>query len=606
MFALLFLLGLGASVFVVDSLSGDDDSSADDATSTDSETELSGVAAAQSTMLEGTDEADIFVDEGLRTGIERIASDNPDDVGFDLADAQFTQDPVNYETKAGDDIVLAGGADNIVNTADGDDIVVAGAGNDIVDLGGGDDFYGSPEDTDEAERLGLDLTNSGDDQVFGRKGDDEIVDLYGRNTLAGNEGEDVIVSLDFDTTAAPTSDIISGGWGKDLLMFDQGDTATGGNGEDEFSLDIERLATRGADFQPAIITDFEPGVDFINLVGSETVIAADNGNIALNETDAGTTITVSGIPVAVLNGATNLATDDVFANNKPVPALGGPAAPGTGSTGVFIGSSDQDVAIDSSLEAPLKELAAENASVDSLLIGASFVQDPSDYDTGRGSDFVIAGTSDNVIDTGSGDDIAFGGLGNDTIILGDGDDVAGSLDDASTPEILKPGLLSAGDDEISGGKGDDDIIDQFGSNMVAGNEGEDFIIVTDLDPNNAVTHDTVSGGWGADTIQADQGDVITGGKGIDTIGIDAGRAFDIGADFAPAIITDFEQGRDVLVIQGIGDQDPHPETPRSVSIERTDTGTRVLVSGVAAVDLPGVITLEADDIIVRESLLFLG
>ena len=105
------------------------------------------------------------------------------------------------------------GGDQIDGDDGIDDIIMAGAGNDSVDAG------------------------LGNDEVYGGSGDD---------TIFGNDGADLLVGGD-------GADVVDGGNGDDDIVVGSGDTASGGSGDDVFTID------------PSL-----PGHDRITVDGGET------------------------------------------------------------------------------------------------------------------------------------------------------------------------------------------------------------------------------------------------------------------------------------------------------------------------------------------------
>jgi Ca2+-binding RTX toxin-like protein len=138
-------------------------------------------------------------------------------------------------------------------------------------------------------------------------------------------------------------------------------------------------------------------------------------------------------------------------------------------------------------------------------------------DMGPGDDhFEFGSTRTDFVSMGTGNDFYFDGLGNDYADLGPGDDTVPTA----------PGV-SAGDDTIVGGDGDDNIDGNTGNDTIIGGRGDDIFQPNDGD-------DTLDGGPGNDDIACDPGndainagpgdDRVCGGPGLDTI--DAGDGND--------------------------------------------------------------------------------
>ncbi len=151
-----------------------------------------------------------------------------------------------------------GGAD-FLSGRDGNDILQGGAGGDFLDGGGASDwaYYhrssaGVNIDLTAGTASGGDAT--GDtlvsiERLYGSSFADVLTGKSGVNTLTGNAG----------------NDILDGKGGNDTLLGrGDNDTLTGGSGADQFRY-TESI------FGVDLITDFEDGVDKINLIGSGLV-----------------------------------------------------------------------------------------------------------------------------------------------------------------------------------------------------------------------------------------------------------------------------------------------------------------------------------------------
>ncbi|MCE8509594.1 hypothetical protein KBY28_14190 [Ruegeria pomeroyi] len=244
------------------------------------------------------------------------------------------------------------------------------------------------------------------------------------------------------------------------------------------------------------------------------------------------------------------------------------------------------------------------AEANALLRDLVFVSGEQNLDTGKGDDGVVLLRGDNNIDTGEGDDTVLAGTGSDFVNLGAGDDVYGAdtrviyqVDDTKTfpdpDESLPVGGnavrgddLDRGDDTIAGGAGDDAISDNFGSNLINGQQGDDFIIAVD-DRSDLGTADTVKGGIGRDTLVVDEGDLVTTGAGADQVILETYSGVADGYDMIT--VTDFGE-RDLLVLQGRAEllRPGGPGTDSPISLqELPETGTLVLVNGIPVANLAG-------------------
>ena len=155
-----------------------------------------------------------------------------------------------------------------------------------------------------------------------------------------------------------------------------------------------------------------------------------------------------------------------------------------------------------------------------------------------GNDYITGDAGNDVLDGGDGNDRVRGGDGNDLIRMGAGDD-----------SDVGYGYAGQGNDTVFAGAGNDSVQEGHGFDEVYGEAGNDFIRVDNedsfgSDPQRAP--DTVDGGAGDDTLQANDEDVLTGGTGADTFRIST----DDNTNFGAAMITDFDTDEDVLEVSG--------------------------------------------------------
>jgi Ca2+-binding RTX toxin-like protein len=161
--------------------------------------------------------------------------------------------------------VCGGGGPDSIYGGRGDDSLEGSGGPDMLRGGRGDDTI---------------LGGESHDEIFGDRGDDVINGGAGADILTGGKGRDV---FDYDSI----EDAAAHGHGDDHQEpddgghdssggqgHDTGDDAThddhGGSGEDD----------HGSNRPREIITDFRPGVDIIDLVDIEGVLAYAEGPTA--------------------------------------------------------------------------------------------------------------------------------------------------------------------------------------------------------------------------------------------------------------------------------------------------------------------------------------
>jgi serralysin len=206
---------------------------------------------------------------------------------------------------AGDDYISGGRGNDVISGGDGDDVLYGDEGNDILAGDGGSDviFGGSGDD----EISG----GAGKDRLFGESGDDFIRGGGGNDVIRGDDGDDILVGgagndrlfggdWDDDLYGGAGNDVLIGGEGYDYLEGGDGndlligvdpkvgfgiyeiDTLTGGAGSDTFVLgDRDRVyyddldPTSSGEFDYALITDFNPEEDIIQLKGAAEFYSLD-------------------------------------------------------------------------------------------------------------------------------------------------------------------------------------------------------------------------------------------------------------------------------------------------------------------------------------------
>jgi Ca2+-binding RTX toxin-like protein len=141
-----------------------------------------------------------------------------------------------------------------------------------------DDLIGSDDDV---------LTGTAEiDALFGFAGDDVLSGGDGEDFLDGGTGDDLILGDD-DQDA----DTLIGGEGHDQIWVGDGDTATGGRGDDVFYTDADGVS---------FITDYNPDDDRIELVYDP---AGPVPTLTTEPNDDGINLLADGELVAVFGGA---------------------------------------------------------------------------------------------------------------------------------------------------------------------------------------------------------------------------------------------------------------------------------------------------------------
>ena len=220
---------------------------------------------------------------------------------------------------SGDDAIRDDGAGSALFGGAGDDSLVAGPGGSVLDGGAGDDRL-TGGDGDDVLRGGMHRGDAGsdDDVIEGNGGNDVIEGGQGADLLYGGDGEDVIdhmgraeqhVTVEehrFDWHQDHAEDHLFGGNGNDTLIFGDGDHATGGDGADQFHLYSGETAA-------ATIADFHPGSDFLRITLDPALHhAVPELQVHPSADGQDGLVRVGGVTVAVLAGAPQATTEDVF------------------------------------------------------------------------------------------------------------------------------------------------------------------------------------------------------------------------------------------------------------------------------------------------------
>jgi Ca2+-binding RTX toxin-like protein len=245
-----------------------------------------------------------------------------------------------------------------------------------------------------------------------------------------------------------------------------------------------------------------------------------------------------------------------------------------------------DVIIHSEFETALTDTlgAAEVEEID-------FVGGALDVDTGAGNDLVAGGSEDDIINLGSGNDAATGGAGDDEIDLGSGDDQYGADPLAEIDPVF--GNTDLGNDTVFGGDGDDMINDAYGTNILNGGAGNDFIRSVDAAAEETATPDQVAGGDGDDTIVVDEGDLVVSGSGNDDIRVVLGDGQGVIAGTQAVTIQDFDLENDALQLDGVFDVDD-----LRIEVFGDGTGATVFWNDTAVVRVVGGQNLTLADIVI--------
>jgi Ca2+-binding RTX toxin-like protein len=171
----------------------------------------------------------------------------------------------------GDDVLLGSVSEDQLFGFGGDDTLSGRGGNDQIHGGDGNDTIDGGEGHDVL------LGQSGNDDIYAGDGADNLQGGEGNDALRGDAGDDRLFGGAGDDT-------LEGGTGTDHLRGGTGaDTLTGGDGADTFHFsDVS-----GID----IITDFEIGIDSIDLSDMNTISQASD--LVFAETETGLSLSTS-------------------------------------------------------------------------------------------------------------------------------------------------------------------------------------------------------------------------------------------------------------------------------------------------------------------------
>ncbi|MGB0322824.1 MAG: S8 family serine peptidase [Luminiphilus sp.] len=365
---------------------------------------------------------------------------------------------------------------------------------------GNDDLYGSTLDD-------VLYGNGGDDTIAGNAGNDRLLGGLGNDTLLGGRGDDQL-----DGSAG--NDYLDGGAGNDVMA--------GGPGHDTYIVDD------AGDIVLEVIGGGAGGDDLI--VTSLTMSAPEN--VESLQAAAG----------AVINLTGNVLDNNIVGNDEANTLMGGSGRDnlvgkggndvldgGAGVDAMAGGDGDDVYYVDAKADRVLENA---NAGMDSVIASSSYtlpsnvenltLTEGGDYTAGGNSldNHLVGNSGNNVLAGGVGADILEGGLGDDTYILSDyldtiidtgGIDTIRSALDVTLPDGIENAQLVGVANTVAIGNGAD--------NQLTGNMADNIL----------------DGGAGVDT--------LIGGEGDDQFILSSN-----GAGVAVDVVTDFQAGSDLLVI----------------------------------------------------------
>jgi Ca2+-binding RTX toxin-like protein len=487
-----------------------------------------------------------------------------------------TQDQVGVDTLGGDDsissgvttpgpakVVIDGGEGTDTSTYSGtaaaDNIGIANDGTAVATFSTG--VNSAVQDTTNVENLVIN-TLQGDDTVVGQNGIASMTHLTvnggdGNDTLSGGDGDDVINGGNGNDTIDGNrgNDLMVGGGGNDTFVWDPGDgsdTIEGQGGKDTMNFHGSNapeninvsangsrvLLTRDV----AAITMDINGVEGLNL---DTLGSADT--VTINDL-AGTGLTAANVNLAGFDGNGDASADNVIVNGTDGPDH------------ATVGSAGGNVQV-SGLGELVQVTGADPGSVDHVGV-----------DTLGGDDSISSG----VTTPGPAKVVIDGGEGTDTSTYSGtaAADNIGIANDGTAVATFATGVNSAVQDTtnvenlvVNGLGGDDTIV---GQNGIA-----------------ALTHLTVNGNDGNDTLSGGDGDdVINGGNDNDTIDGNRGNDLMVGGGGSDTFVWDPGDGSDTVEGQGGTDTMDFHGSNAPEDIDVSANGSRVrLFRNVAAITM---------------------
>lgn len=468
---------------------------------------------------------------GLLLSLPMLMDGDGDDSG-DLEDLPIPEDEQDSFTGTSDADDLRGGdADETFFGLNGQDTVFGNGGNDTVYGGSGDDLLGG---------------DIGDDKINGEDGHDTLQGWLGNDTLNGGTGFDELRGDEGD-------DLLNGGDGEDYLSGGEGlDTLNGGDGPDRL-LDFDIPFSDGPN--PSVM-DGGAGNDVLLFDGGSTVTGGDGADeLRLYDNLAEGNVTVI--------------TDFDPSEDSLHLSLDVTAADGGDLTLVDRGAGTPfDLFYGDTLVAEIT--GPQDLSLDDIELHLQLEQDAGEmsFSDGAGDATIYGNHYDNTINGGDGDDlIVVGGL---------------QMGDTNYQGSSNLAMGGDGDDTLSG-MGGEVLVSDFDSN------GNPTAFEQDAHP------DTLMGGAGDDVLLSFGGNEMTGGAGADIFAIDdyAPISQSTGYTFQPAVVTDFDQSEDVIVL---GMRSLPDDMSFDIEVWADGTGSNILVDGAVVAEITGGQNLTVADV----------
>ena len=490
-----------------------------------------------------------------------------------------------YHGSADDDFRDGGLGNDDIDGGEGDDELWGGEGNDVLLGGSGSDIL---------------LGEVGNDDLDGELGDDDLNGGIGDDTLVGGDGNDLL-------TGGNGVDSLDGGVGDDYLYAGSGnDTVDGGEGDDTI------VGGDGAGNDRYL---GGTGTDTIKYASSKAgiVVNLGTGKVSSLSRDA------AGIGQDTLSEIENVTAgsfgDKLYRNeysNSLSGEKGNDLLQGGAGIDTLDGGDGEDTA-DYSDKTAAVEVTLNSSSDAIVMVGGideDTVKNIENITSGSGDDSLIGDVNANKINSGAGDDFLSGGAGKDQLDGDSGVDTADYSDKTYKVEVTlnvsKSSTVKANGiaedsikniENITTGSGDDVLKGDLTANEFSGGDGNDLL-------NGGLGNDVLTGGSGNDKFVFDT-------KLNPTTNLDEITDFVSGEDkigLSKSIFGSLKNGviSDNLVTGSTSDLASHVYDKNDyLRFDTTDSklyydadGSGVKYKAVAVVELTGVSSLQALDIIV--------
>ena len=375
------------------------------------------------------------------------------------------------------DLILTGNAlNNKITGGSGNDTLNGGAGVNTLTGGLGDDTYIISSASDKC----IEAANGGNDTIQLVGGSTPFsFSLAGYNNIENLDGSQYTGALTI--TGDASDNTLVGGLGSNTLI--------GGDGNDTYFLNStvnEITETGGIDTVMLSSTSAVLSVDLSTYANVENIDASLSNNILTLTGNTLANTIVGGTNINILNGG---AGDDIYVINSTSDTINESA----------IGGGIDTIRILATSNIPSLDISVPNfdniENIDGSLSTSPLIL------SGNGLDNLItSGTGDDTLFGGAGANILTGGAGNDTYLI-DGSESITSIRDVSGLDKIK--LIADGSGKFDGNT--TDIASLAAYNSI---EGLDASSITNTDLTLTGNHldNTITAGWGADTLFGDVGD----------------------------------------------------------------------------------------------------